>query len=314
MPNDNKGAGGPPPLPRSMVEPPPRRGRAILRLSLLCLLGFTAAGVGGYLWWTQRGEHEAAVSQLKEQSWRAAECTRELGEVQPKVEALNRQVASCQTEKDGTVEKHRTVEAMMTSMEANLQATREELEDLRVQRAEAEKRLAAFKDLTGKFQKMIDAGEIEVKVRNGSMLVAMPAEVLFPSGSAELSDPGKLAVLQVGAILKQIPGRRFMVMGHTDNLPLKGSSYKDNWQLSTARAVTVTQFLVGAGFDPKSLIAAGHGEHDPVAANKTKAGREKNRRIEILLLPDLDAMPALPGDGGGAKDAAPKGAAEPQGT
>jgi chemotaxis protein MotB len=308
MANDKNAGGSPPPVPRSMVEPPPRRGRLILRLTLLCLLGFAGAAGAGYLWWTQRGEHDTALSQLKEQSWRAGECTRELGELQPKVDDLNRQVASCQTEKEGTVEKHRAVETMMTSMEANLQATREELEDLRVQRAEAEKRLAAFKDLTGKFQKMIDAGEIEVKFRNGSMLVAMPAEVLFPSGSADLSDPGKLAVLQVGAILKQIPGRRFMVVGHTDNLPLKGSSYKDNWQLSTARAVTVTQFLVGAGFDPKNLIAAGHGEHDPVGSNKSKEGRGKNRRIEILLLPDIGELPPTPSEEAGA------GAKEPKGT
>jgi len=273
---------------------PPRRGRAILRLSLLCLLGFAAAGAAGYLWWTQRGDHESALEELKEKRWAAAECRRELGELEPKVEELTARAASCQTEKAGSEDKARQVEAMMASMEANLQATREELEDLRKQRAEAEKRAAAFKELTGKFQKMIDAGEIEVKFRNGSMLVAMPAEVLFPSGSADLSDAGKLAVLQVGAILKQIPGRRFMVVGHTDNLPLKGSTYKDNWQLSTARAVTVTQLLVGAGFSPKDLIAAGHGEHDPVASNKTKQGRSKNRRIEILLLPDMDELPKLP--------------------
>jgi chemotaxis protein MotB len=298
---NQKTSGSPPPIPRPAAEPPRRRGRAILRLSLLCVLGFVGAGAAGYLWWTQRGEYQAAKEDLVAKRWSLGECNRQLGEVQPKLEQLTAQMASCQTEKQGTVDEKREVEAMMTSMEANLQATRGELEELRAQRAETEKRLAAFKDLTGKFQKMIAAGEIEVKVRGGAMLVAMPAEVLFPSGSADLSEAGKLAVLQVGAILKQLSGRRFMVVGHTDNLPLKGSSFKDNWHLSTSRAVSVTQLLVRAGFDPKTLIAAGHGQHDPVAGNKTKEGRGKNRRIEIILMPDIAELPTPPADVGADK-------------
>jgi chemotaxis protein MotB len=273
----------------------PRRG-PIVKLTLLCLLLAGAAGTAGYLWWTQRAELEDTSDEGDKASWNLGECKRQFTEVSGKVDGLNRMVATCQTEKQGTQDKHKQVESMMASMESNLQATRAELEDLRKQRAEAEKRLQTFKDLTAKFQKMIASGQVQVKFRNGVMLVAMPSEVLFPSAGADLSEPGKMSVMEVGVILKNLPDRQFMVVGHTDSLPIKSTVYKDNWDLSTARALTVTKFLVSAGLDAKRLIAAGHGEHDPAASNKSKDGREKNRRIEIILMPNINELPPVPTD------------------
>jgi chemotaxis protein MotB len=139
--------------------------------------------------------------------------------------------------------------------------------------------------------------------------------VLFPSGVAELSKPGELAVLEVGITLKRFPDRRFLVVGHTDDVPLKNSTYKDNWELSTARALTVTRFLVQAGMDPKNLVAAGAGENDPISKE-----RAKNRRIEIALLPAINELPPLPASLGadtatkpdaGKPDAAKPDAAKP---
>jgi chemotaxis protein MotB len=274
----------------------PRRGSAVLKLSLLCLLLAGAAGAAGYFWWMQRDELEAKRDEAKKSTWDFGECKRQLTDVSGKVDGLNKMVATCQSEKQGGEDKHKQTEAMMTSMETNLNATRAELEDLRKQRAEAEKRLQGFKDLTAKFQKMIESGAVQVKFRNGVMLVNMPSEVLFPSASADLSEPGKLSVMQVGAVLKNLPERQFMIVGHTDSLPIKSTIYKDNWDLSTARALTVTKYLVSAGLDAKRLIAAGHGEHDPVASNKSKDGREKNRRIEIILMPNINELPPVPGD------------------
>lgn len=274
----------------------PRRGGTIVKLVLLCLLLAGAAAAAGYFWWMQRGELETAEDERGDSQFVAKECQTQLKTVSSKVDGLNQLVATCQTEKQGTVDKHKQVEAMMTSMESNLNATRSELEELRKQRAEAEKRLQGFKDLTAKFQKMIASGTVQVKFRNGVMLVALPSEVLFPSASADLSDPGKMAVMEVGVILKNLPERQFMIVGHTDSLPIKSDIYKDNWELSTARALTVTKFLVSAGLDAKRLVAAGHGEHDPVASNKGKDGREKNRRIEIILLPNINELPPVPSD------------------
>jgi chemotaxis protein MotB len=274
----------------------PRRGGLIFKLVLLCLLLAGAAGAAGYFWWMQRGELEDTDDQMVSFRFQAKECQTQLKDVSGKVDGLNRLVATCQSEKQGSEDKHKQTEAMMTSMETNLNATRTELEDLRKQRAEAEKRLQGFKDLTAKFQKMIASGTVQVKFRHGVMLVNLPSEVLFPSASADLSEPGKLAVMQVGAVLKNLPERQFMIVGHTDSLPIKSDVYKDNWDLSTARALTVTKYLVSAGLEAKQLLAAGHGEHDPVSSNKSKDGREKNRRIEIILMPNINELPPVPGD------------------
>jgi chemotaxis protein MotB len=268
------------------LTPIPRyHGRTVFRLTLLAILALAAAAVAGYQAWILYDEAEANADELAQ----ARACQQELTKIKQQVAALDTQVV-------GSESKLRQAESQASSAQANLTATQEELATLRKQRAETEARLAAFKDLGEKFKKMIDSGKIEVKIRNGMPVMTLPAEVLFPSGSASLSRQGELAVMEVGVTLKQMPKRRFMVVGHTDSQPVKGSTFKDNWELSTARAVTVTKFLVSAGLNPKMMLAAGHGEHDPVASNKNKEGRDKNRRIDILLMPDLAEMPSLPGD------------------
>jgi len=101
--------------------------------------------------------------------------------------------------------------------------------------------------------------------------------------------------MEVAVILRQFPDRRFMVAGHTDNQPVK-EAYKDNWELSVARALVVTRFLVEAKMKAQNIVAAGYGEYDPIASNATPDGRRENRRIEIILLPDLSELPTLPED------------------
>lgn len=186
---------------------------------------------------------------------------------------------------------------------ASLDASRTELEELRAERAETEKRLASFKALTEKFQKMIDSGKLQVVFRRGRMVVKLPAGVLFASGSAELSKEGHDAIRDVAKILKQVQDRQFMVAVHTDNLPIDPravppSPFKNNLELSTARALTVAQQLIAAGMNPARLSAAGYAEHEPVRENATDAGRQENRRIEIVLLPNLSEVKDLTLDGG----------------
>ncbi|WP_394826840.1 OmpA family protein [Pendulispora albinea] len=194
--------------------------------------------------------------------------------------------------------------------QSNLEASRSELEELRAEHAEAEKRLTAFKSITEKFRKMIDSGKLAVTVRHGRMIVKLPAGILFPSGSADLSKDGQEAINDVAHVLRQFPDRRFMVAGHTDNVPIgPPSPFKNNFALSTTRALNVTQQLVKAGMSPARLVAAGYGEYEPVRENHTEAGRQENRRIEIVLLPNIAEMPMLPGqEDAGAPDAAAQAA------
>jgi len=138
---------------------------------------------------------------------------------------------------------------------------------------------------------MIDSGRLDVTFRRGRMIVELPAQVLFPSGSSELTGDGGKALADVAKVLRSLRSRRFIVAGHTDNIPVATPQFKSNWELSTARAVEVTKELVRGGLRPEQLVAAGYSEYDPVARNSNEKGRQKNRRIEIILEPRLAPMP-----------------------
>lgn len=194
---------------------------------------------------------------------------------------LESQLAACQAASGMTPEAD-------PELQAKLAATEAELEELRKQREAAEKRLAAFNSLNEKLRSLIDAGELEVHMRNGLPVIALPSEVLFASGKAELAKKGEKALTKVGAALAELPNQRIQVAGHTDNMPIgEKLQWTDNWELSAARALTVTRFLIAQGVTPNNLSAAGHGEFDPTASNDSAGGRKKNRRIELILLPDL---------------------------
>ena len=166
------------------------------------------------------------------------------------------------------------IESTLSQTQGNLNTSRQELEELRKWKGDAAKRMQTFRDMSAKLQKMVDAGKLGVRVRDGRLVMRMPQDVLFPSGSAVLSREGELALMEVAVILRQFPERRFMVAGHTDNQPVK-EKYKDNWELSMARALVVTRFMVEAKMKPQNIVAAGYGEHDPIAKNATPEGATK---------------------------------------
>jgi chemotaxis protein MotB len=187
-------------------------------------------------------------------------------------------------------------EAELGKVKGEQAATQAELAELRRQKEAAEKRIAAYKALQDKFRALVDTGKLQVVFRNGQMTLKLPSGILFPSGSASLSKGGESALTEVTNILGQFQDRRFVVAGHTDNQPIKTSEFKNNWYLSTARANSVVQYMIKAGFPAKNLAAAGYGEFDPVAANEKEEGREQNRRIEIILVPNLEELPSLTGN------------------
>jgi chemotaxis protein MotB len=183
--------------------------------------------------------------------------------------------------------------AKVLELNTALAAAQTRLDELDQERGEIKGQLAEFEQLTRQFQRMIDSGRLHVTFRRGRMIVELPAQVLFPSGSAELTDEGGKALAEVAKILRSMRTRRFIVAGHTDNVPVATERFANNWELSSARAVKVTAELVRGGLRPEQLVAAGYSEYDPVARNVTEAGRQQNRRIEIILEPRLVPLPGL---------------------
>ncbi len=180
------------------------------------------------------------------------------------------------------------------SLQGALAETRKQLDDLRKQQAAAEARLAQFQDLIQKFRKLAEAGKLKVVLRQGRMLIELPTDVLFDSGKSELRKEGRETLSEVGKILATMPDRRFQVAGHTDNVKISTARFPSNWELSTARGVEVLRVLLDAKVKPENLSAAGYGEFDPVAGNDTPDNKQKNRRIEITLVPNLEEFVRVP--------------------
>jgi chemotaxis protein MotB len=256
-------------------------------LTLLAAIGL------GYLAYHEYTKHKIAEGDLSKTRGEAQSCGETLQGTKTHSEEADKQLTECTTARDAEKTRQEELDKVAQDMANNLNATRAELVELRHQHADADKRLLAFKSVAEKLRKMIDAGKLEVTTRQGRMIVKLPAEVLFASGSAQLSEAGHAPLKELASVLKQFPDRRFMVAGHTDNVPIGPSNYKSNWELSTARAVTVTEFLASAGVNPNRLTAAGYSEYDPIRANATEAGRSENRRIEIVLLPNVNEISGL---------------------
>jgi chemotaxis protein MotB len=167
------------------------------------------------------------------------------------------------------------------------------LEELRKQKLAAEARAATFRSLMQKLRSMIDAGQLKVVIREGRMLIALDSDVLFDSGKTSLKPAGESALAKLAGVLAGINDRKFQVAGHTDDVPIHTARFASNWELSTARAVEVVRFLIGNGMKAQQLSAAGFGEFDPAVPNDSTEHRAQNRRIEIVLLPNLSELPSM---------------------
>ena len=188
-----------------------------------------------------------------------------------------------------------------TGTQDEKEALQRKLDELEKAKAASEAREAMFRSLAEKLRSMVDAGQIKVTVRNGRMLLVLPNDILFDSGKVEIKDEGKTAIANVAKVLAGMPDRHFLVAGHTDNVPIKTKKFRSNWELSTQRAVEVTRLLVEGGMKPSQLGAAGYADFDPAANNDTPDGQKQNRRIEIVVEPNLSELPSL--EGLGAKPA-----------
>jgi chemotaxis protein MotB len=131
------------------------------------------------------------------------------------------------------------------------------------------------------------------------MVIQLPGDVLFDSGRDKLKPEGENILKQVADVIRsdtELSKRQFQVAGHTDSKPLQGGVFKDNWGLSAMRARSVLMLLTtpaeqgGGGLDPRNWSASGYSDTDPVATNDTEDGRRKNRRVELVVQPNVEEM------------------------
>jgi chemotaxis protein MotB len=191
--------------------------------------------------------------------------------------------------------KYLALEDQYSSSQAQVTEQQARIDKLEADLAKSKKLAQAaaqkLEELRREFQPLVDRGVLEVTVDEGRIVIGMKADVLFPSGSAELSAEGRDTITQVARLLAKRTDREFQVEGHTDSDPIASDAFPSNWHLGSARAINVVQVMIAAGMAPDQISAATFAATRPVAENDDAVGKAQNRRIEVVLLPDLSALP-----------------------
>jgi chemotaxis protein MotB len=140
--------------------------------------------------------------------------------------------------------------------------------------------------------------DVDVKVLKGVVYISLSDNMLYKSGSYEISNTASETLSKIAKIISDYNTYDVLIEGNTDNVPISQKNIRNNWDLSTLRASSVVQALQNSyNVDPKRLTAGGRGEYNPVADNSTADGKTKNRRTEIIITPKLDQFMDLIGKG-----------------
>ncbi len=249
---------------------------------LVTVLVVLLAGVAGYYGFGAWSEQKARAEGAEKSAADARAQVETSEQARKELEAKLSEQLAARDQKLTALEDERT---RLSSERDQLQQTVAEKE------AELARLKATYEDIEQKLKAEIADGEIRLSQAAGRIQVDLVDKILFDSGEASLNPRGSEVLSRLGAVLAKVEGRSIFVSGHTDDAPPSQrlvATYPTNWELSVARAVNVVRFLNEHAAVPAGrLVAAGHGQTKPVATNATPTGRARNRRIEILLIPDL---------------------------
>lgn len=215
------------------------------------------------------------------------------GELEVRRQTLEARLATAEAALGTTQGELAQVVKDRSALKGSIDEMKQALDELARRKAEADRRIGEYNSLLSRFKRLIDAGKLKVRIVDGRMVVQLSSDILFASGSAALSKDGKVSVVEVAGVLAQIPERKFQVEGHTDNVPIKTEQYPSNWELASARALTVVRAMTDSGLAANRVSAASFADTKPAAPNDTAEGKAQNRRIEIVVVPDLSSLPGF---------------------
>ena len=251
-----------------------------------------------------KGTHEATLAELGKTQNSLTTANSKIGEQNKQINKQNADLEAQKLEINKNLEQISKTNSELSQLEKNklelqkelaasqelLNSSEAQLETMRQIEAETKKRNEIYARFVSELQKMIDGGQLTVSIEKGRIVINLPENVLFKTGHSNVNPEGQKALKQIATVLKEFSDRSFQVEGHTDNVPIKSARYPSNWELSTARAMSVVHLMIAEGVDAKNISAAGFGEFQPRADNETKEGRALNRRIEIIMLPNLEIL------------------------
>jgi chemotaxis protein MotB len=181
--------------------------------------------------------------------------------------------------------------ARLQKLQDELKSRSERVDQLESLIASKEAAMQRLKDAVSAALQGFEGKGLTVERKNGKVYVSMENKLLFGSGSWAVGSQGKSAVVNLAGVLKKNPDIDVLIEGHTDNVPYGGKDVvTDNWDLSTKRATAIVRILVNNSVNAEQITAAGRSKYIPVASNSSVSGKAKNRRIEIILAPNLDAI------------------------
>jgi chemotaxis protein MotB len=183
--------------------------------------------------------------------------------------------------------------ARLEKLQKELAARSEQIDELQRLISAKENQMQQLKNAISKALHNFEGKGLTVEHKNGKIYVSMENKLLFASGSWAVGAEGIRAVAQLADVLSQNSDINVLIEGHTDDVPYKGATLIDNWDLSVKRATAIVRILQSKGVDPTQITAAGRSEYLPVDSNSTTSGKAKNRRIEIILAPNLDEVSKL---------------------
>lgn len=207
------------------------------------------------------------------------------------IAALQKQKATLEGEKKSLEEQKAGLESDINGLKQKTTSMEQQVGSLEQEKAAlvaaSQQQQQQYEELVKGLSSELEKGQLQVRQYQNMLAVDLAEQVFFDSGRATLKSGGKDVLKKVGAALKGYENKIIRVVGHTDDVPLAKSlqaTFPTNWDLSVARATNVVRFLQEVGVPPERMVAAGRSQYDPVAPNETPEGRQKNRRIEIMLI------------------------------
>jgi chemotaxis protein MotB len=266
----------------------------------VCVAMITGCGYSEDEWQAQLAKYSQLAQKNKATEGERAATQAELDKTQKQVAELKDQLQKMGVNLDTINTQLAQTGTANQQLAKNVEDLQRALKEYQERAAQLERIKARFELLRDKLKKLTELG-LKVEIRRNRMVIRLPGDVLFASGDDKLSKEGDKVLDAVADVIrndKQLSGRYFQVAGHTDNKPLKGGRFGDNWGLSAMRARQVLLYLVspadakegGGGLTPDRLHAAGYGDTDPVSKNDADDGRKQNRRVELVLMPDVEEM------------------------
>lgn len=229
-----------------------------------------------------------------------------------KVSDLATKNQACQDELDSVKTKAAELEAQLQNLGFQLNAEGEERQKLLDALDEYKQRAAALERIKERFEKLrkklnaLTELGLTIEIRKNRMVISLPGDVLFASGKDSLEKKGRDILGKVATVIREdaeLAQRTYQVAGHTDDQKLTSAAvikeFKDNWGLSLMRARSVLLYLIaptadekdpGGGLNRDLWSASGYGDTDPIASNAGKFGRQQNRRVELIMMPNVEEM------------------------